>query len=271
MKIRKLKFLSNNALKIIACITMAIDHIGFMFFPYDMIYREIGRIAFPIFAFLLAEGCKYTKNKLKHFLTLFALTIICQVGYYLFAGDTYLCILVTLCLSQLCIFSLQYFKKSLLNTDAKLYKKLLSACLFVGAIALTAVLCRLFTVEYGFWGCMLPVFASLFDFRNAFPVQPLTVDGARTSLTTDKTARIYSFIQKLDNSLTQYLCFALGLVLSVFASKTGLPQEYALFSLIPIAFYNGKKGKLNLKYFFYLFYPLHLVAIEGVYILLYFL
>jgi hypothetical protein len=271
MNIRKLKFLSGNALKIIACITMAIDHIGFMFFPYDLIYRKIGRIAFPIFAFLLAEGCKYTKNKLKHFLTLFALTIICQVGYYLFAGDTYLCILVTLCLSQLCIFALQYFKKSLLNNDAKPHKKLLSACLFVGAIAFTAVFCRLFTVEYGFWGCMLPVFVSLFEFRNAFPVPTSTVDEKKPSVTNEKKAQIRAFIQNLDNSLTQYLCFALGLILSVLSSKTGLPQEYALFSLIPIAFYSGKRGKLNLKYFFYLFYPLHLVAIEGAYILLYFL
>jgi hypothetical protein len=116
---------------------------------------------------------------------------------------------------------------------------------------------------------LLPVFASLFDFRNTLPA--LLSTESETGVKTDKTARIHAFIQNIDNSLTQYLCFALGLVLSVITSTGGLPQEYALFSLIPIAFYSGKRGKLNLKYFFYLFYPLHLVAIEGVYLLLYFL
>lgn len=264
MNVKKLRFLSGNALKILACITMTIDHVGFLFFPFDMAYREIGRLAYPIFAFLLAEGCKYTKNKPKHFLTLFALTILCQVGYYLFAGDAYLCILVTLCLSQLCIFSLQYFKRTIFNDDKSIYKKILSAGVFVGAIAFTALFCRLFTVEYGFWGCMLPVITSLFDFRKVFKEQPQTND--EQSAESPKTPAIRSLLQKLDNPYTQYICFAIGLALSVYFSKTALPQEYALFALIPIAFYNGKRGKLNLKYFFYLFYPLHLVILEGLYI-----
>ena len=265
MNVTKAKFLSNNALKILACIAMVIDHVGLLFFPYEMIFRKIGRLSFPIFAFLLAEGCKYTKNKPKHFLTLFGLTVICQVGYYLFAGDTYFCILVTLCLSQLCIFALQYFKKTFFSETANTFKKLFSAFVFIFAIAFTAVFCRIFQVEYGFWGCMLPVFVSLFDFRNAFPPAPPTPSEEPNQTKT------VSLLQKLDNPITQYFCFALGLILSVLFTKTPLPQPYALFSLIPIAFYSGKRGKLNLKYFFYLFYPLHLVLLEGAYILLYYL
>ncbi len=264
----KVKILSGNALKILACIAMAIDHVGFLFFPYDMIFRKIGRLAFPIFAFLLAEGCKYTRNKLKHFLTLFCLTIICQVGYYLFSGDTYLCILVTLCLSQLCIFALQYFKKALLDENAKTGKKLFSALIFIFAIAFTALFCRLFIVEYGFWGCMLPVFASLFDFR-ILASQETSRQATEQAETAPKKMDFRLFLQKLDHPITQYFCFALGLILSVIFSKTSLPKFYALLSLIPIAFYSGKRGKLNLKYFFYIFYPLHLVLIEGIYILLY--
>ena len=37
----------------------------------------------PIFAFMIAEGCKYTKNKLKHFLMIFILGVICQVVYFI--------------------------------------------------------------------------------------------------------------------------------------------------------------------------------------------
>ena len=53
----KFGIFSNNVLKIIACITMLIDHMGVLLFPKITILRIIGRIAFPIFAFLLAEGC----------------------------------------------------------------------------------------------------------------------------------------------------------------------------------------------------------------------
>ena len=278
MNIKKVRCLSGNALKILACITMAIDHVGFLFFPYDMIYRIIGRLAFPIFAFLLAEGCRYTRNKLKHFLTLFVLTVICQVGYYLFSGDTYLCILVTLCLSQICIYALQYFKRKMLD-DSTVTKKLLSVALLLGAISFTAAFCRLFVVEYGFWGVMLPVVVSLFDFKKIIPEsktsnEPETETINASELTPpkpSKRAAIRTFLKKLDNPLTQYACFAIGLVMAVINSKTTLPQEYALLSLIPIAFYSGKRGKLNLKYAFYIFYPLHLVIIEAVYIFLYIL
>ena len=41
-------------------------------------------------------------------------------------------------------------------------------------------------------------------------------------------------------------------------------QYYALLSIPVLLLYSGKRGKLNLKYFFYVFYPLHLLAIEGV-------
>ena len=61
----KFKGLTNNQLKIIAMITMLIDHIGIVLFPQIKIFRIIGRFAFPIFAYMLAEGCTNTKNKKK--------------------------------------------------------------------------------------------------------------------------------------------------------------------------------------------------------------
>ena len=65
--------LSGNALKIIAAVAMTIDHVGLMFFPQLKVLRIIGRIALPIFAFMIAEGCRYTRNKLRYFLTVFLL------------------------------------------------------------------------------------------------------------------------------------------------------------------------------------------------------
>ena len=53
--------LSQEGLKLIACVTMLIDHIGAAFVPW-MWLRMVGRIAFPIYCFLLAEGAFYTRN-----------------------------------------------------------------------------------------------------------------------------------------------------------------------------------------------------------------
>ena len=86
-----LRFLSGNTLKILACIAMVIDHVGVLFFPSNMLYRKIGRLALPLFAFLLAEGCKYTRNKKKHFFLLAFFAGVCQCVYDVFAylnGDS---------------------------------------------------------------------------------------------------------------------------------------------------------------------------------------
>ncbi|MBQ8005101.1 MAG: hypothetical protein IJ303_02170, partial [Clostridia bacterium] len=68
---------------------MLADHIGMIFFPNIQIFRIIGRLAFPIFAFMIAEGCRYTKNKARYFFTVFVLGIICQTAYFRYNGDTY--------------------------------------------------------------------------------------------------------------------------------------------------------------------------------------
>ena len=79
----KFGIFSNNVLKIIACITMLLDHMGFILFPQYPIFRIIGRIAFPIFAFLLAEGCYYTKNKLRHFIVIAGFAVVMQTVLFL--------------------------------------------------------------------------------------------------------------------------------------------------------------------------------------------
>ena len=70
-----MKFLDSFHLKLIAIITMVIDHIGYVFFPSEEIFRIIGRIAFFLFAFMIAEGMVHSKNvvKYKGRLLLFAL------------------------------------------------------------------------------------------------------------------------------------------------------------------------------------------------------
>ena len=95
--------LSGNALKLIAAAAMVADHVGYLFFPTVAALRIIGRLAFPIFAYMIAEGCGYTRNKLKYFLHVFLLAVICQIVYFVAARDTHMNILVTFSLAILLI------------------------------------------------------------------------------------------------------------------------------------------------------------------------
>lgn len=75
-------------LKIIAVITMLIDHVGYGFFPEETIFRSIGRAAFPLYAFLLAEGYYHIKDdpekEKKHFRRILLLTVVSEAIYDLF-------------------------------------------------------------------------------------------------------------------------------------------------------------------------------------------
>ena len=67
---------SQESLKLIACVTMLIDHIGALFFPYALWLRIIGRISFPIYCFLLAEGVHHTHSPLTYGLRLLLVALI---------------------------------------------------------------------------------------------------------------------------------------------------------------------------------------------------
>ena len=108
---------TNNQLKIIAMVTMLIDHIGYLLFPTIKILGIIGRISFPIFAFMVAEGYFYTRKKLNYFLNIFLLGIICQAVFFIAERSLYLNILLTFSLSIFCLFFVERFchKKNFFN------------------------------------------------------------------------------------------------------------------------------------------------------------
>ena len=71
----------NDTLKIIAMITMLIDHIGVLFFPGITLFRTIGRIAFPIFAYQIALGYTYTHDRYEYGRRLLIFAFISQIPY----------------------------------------------------------------------------------------------------------------------------------------------------------------------------------------------
>ena len=73
--------LTKNQLKILAIVCMTIDHIGVTFFPHVPLLRMIGRLAFPIFSYGIAEGCRFTRNKFRYFGGVFLCGVVCVLAF----------------------------------------------------------------------------------------------------------------------------------------------------------------------------------------------
>ena len=223
-------FLSGNMLKIIGAIFMLIDHIG-MFLPEYRILRIIGRLSFPIFAFKIAEGARYTKNKTKYFLLIFLLGVLCQIVTYIYNKSLYMCILITFSISIILIFAYERLKKHVCDKSVPHAEKVRWIMLFSVLVLGVYFINNHVQIDYGFWGCMLPLVISL----------PNGIEG-------------------LDTLRTRIIMLFLGLV-PVCASLNGI-QWYSLLSVFILMMYSGERGKYKMKYFFYVFYPVHLALLQ---------
>ncbi len=209
-------------LKLIAAVSMFIDHMGFILFPQYTVLRIIGRLAFPIYAYCIAEGFRYTKNRKRYFFQIFALGALCQVVYTVVMRDAYIGILPVFSIAIL-LMALQ--ERMLAERAHGGWRYTVLYILAVFAVFLLTCVCE---VDYGFFGVMLPVVTARFP---------------------DKPRRLMMFSVDL-------------VLLAVFSHLSGsTTQIFSLFALIPLLLYNGKPGKYRLKYFFYIFYPAHLVLL----------
>ena len=229
------KILTGSALKWIAIITMFIDHIGaFLIGPYlsqhgifpgitflrpvellsnhynillqiNTILRLIGRLAFPIFAFLLVEGFLHTSNLKRYIIQMGIFALISEIpfdlaGFGAIIESTHQNIFFTLLTGLLCI---TIYDKLDGTTNMRWI-----------VLVLGMFLSSFFRFDYGAMGVL--VIFIFYYFHDDF------------------------MLRNLFN----------GIIL--------LQQLTAVFSLIPIQLYNGKRGKQN-KFFFYIFYPAHLL------------
>jgi len=224
-----LSILSGNQLKLLAMLTMLTDHIGMILFPRLPVFRIIGRLAMPLFAYMIAEGCRYTRRRSRYFLSVAGLGVLCQLAFSISAGSLYQNILLTFSLSIATVFAVD---RAIADRSTA---SVGSAVLVIGCVLfLTLCLPSLlngFAVDYGLFGVLLPV---------AVYYAP------------DKLSRVA----------------ACGLVLTGLALVSKPVQWFALLALPLLLLYNGKRGKRQMKYLFYLFYPLHLLLLQGVKLLL---
>jgi hypothetical protein len=100
-------------IKLIAMLAMLVDHVGLIFFPDFIILRLIGRLALPLYAFLIAEGMRYTHSRKKYFMRLFFIAIISQL-VYIFVINWKLNIIFGLLLGALSIYFIEKKKYFLL-------------------------------------------------------------------------------------------------------------------------------------------------------------
>ena len=108
--------LSGSALKVIALVSMVADHCAYYLMEHGThlyeIMRCFGRIAFPVFAFLIAEGFRHTRNRMKYFLQLLGFAVISELLWYLLNGaDGTHNVLFTLALGVLALAAMEAFKK----------------------------------------------------------------------------------------------------------------------------------------------------------------
>lgn len=127
--------LNNYQIKLLAAIFMLIDHVGAIFFPTTLPFRMIGRLSFPLYAWLLTQGEKHTRNFQQYLTRLILLGLISQPFFSLAFRGTKLNILFTLTIG---LISLRLSRK------LPEWKYLI--------LVLSMVAAELLRVEYGAYG-----------------------------------------------------------------------------------------------------------------------
>ena len=230
---------SASTLKLLAALLMLVDHVGLQFFPYEPSFRIIGRLSFPIFAYFLAEGCRYTRNKMRHFLLVFLLGVACETAYVLYTHEIEGNILLTFSASILLIYALQLLKRCI--AGGKPLQIVLSAILFGSAVAVAYPVSMCLDLDYGFAGVLLPLFVTALDYKEG---------------------ETPAFLKRYDRLPYKLCSFFLGLLFLVYTKGFSSLQVYCLLSILPLSLYNGTPGTKRIKYWFYVFYPAHLLLLE---------
>ena len=225
---KKYQILDGTALKLIAMISMVFDHAGDMFFPDVMWPRMIGRLAMPIFSFFIAEGFSHTRDKKKYLCRLGIFALISEIPFDLAfegkIGFSHQNIMLSFFLAVVALMLYDWIQG---GTKSEVnHASIGKTVLGVIAVAAIAALSLLLRADYTIFA-VIAVFL-FYVLRQKHPLVRTGVGVAFLALT----------------RTVGYYC------------TTGL-------SFIPLAMYNGKKGK-GLKWLFYGFYPGHLLLLAAI-------
>lgn len=228
---------TGSTLKITAIVIMLIDHIGAalvgplrsslaktkpdiadmlrILYPH---MRSIGRLAFPIFCFLLVEGFLHTRDSIKYAKRLFLFALISEIPFDFALSQSLFAwnhnnVYFTLLIGLLVMIGVSYFERKTPRHTAERYFNLVCQMLIAAA---GLYLAKFLHTDYGF--------------KGVFLIEVL-------------------YFLRMDRK-----------VQAIFGAIAISWEATAPLAFIPIWFYNGERGK-QLKYFFYWFYPVHLVIL----------
>lgn len=236
--------ISSNLLKLIAVISMTIDHFAagviyglitnYGHREYIQLYyncRYIGRLAFPIFAYLIVQGYLHTKNVYKFIGRLGIFALISEVPFDMMAKRTFFDIshqnvFFTLFLAVVAIYGMESCYK---NYTIDYEYRVIGAMIVFSVASLISYFGK---TDYA--GIGVFVIVTIYIFKSA-PVFSVIVGPAFMI--------IWEYINAIGENKTRYF------------------EVATLFSIPLLMMYNKKRGHINMKWFFYIFYPVHLLII----------
>lgn len=226
--------LDGGALKCIAAALMLTDHVGAILLPEVPVLRCVGRLAFPIFAFFIAEGYAHTRDFGRYFRRLAILAVVSEIPFNLENGAVFDLtrqnVLFTFCLALLTLRGLEA-----LGRERGFGRW--AGCGLVLAAGFAAG--ELLRTDYGGWGAV------------TVALLQLCRDG--------KYAKLWLLLAMAAvNGLGMG-----GLTMPVFGGEMPI-QIFAVAALPVIWLYNGQAGPKGLRRAFYVFYPAHLLVLEGI-------
>lgn len=239
-----MKKLNSNHLKVIAIIAMTIDHIADLLYPgipnniITNILHIIGRLTAPIMFFFICEGFFYTKNLKKYITRLFAFALISHFAYCFSFGINYI----------------PFSTGEIFNQTSIMWT------LAWSVIALYIVYEKNNLKEWKKWLLVILIDVITFsaDWSCIGVMIILSMYGNRENL--EKQMKGMMFWTSI-----------YALVSFIFVNKIyGIIQLFVILVYPLLRRYNGEKGKAKwLKWFFYIYYPLHLVIIGVLRMLMY--
>jgi hypothetical protein len=239
-----MKKLNSNHLKLIAIIAMTIDHIADLLYPgmpnsiISNILHVIGRLTAPIMFFFICEGFFYTKDLKKYLSRLFIFAIVSHFAYCFAFGINFI----------------PFATGNIFNQTSIMWT------LFWSVVALYIVYGKNKFKEWQKW--LLIILLNIVTFSADWSSIGLMI-----------IISMYEHRGNLEKQMNNMIFWSLiySIVSFIFVSKTyGVIQLFIIISYPILKLYNGQKGKLKgMKWFFYLYYPLHLLIIGILRLLMY--
>ena len=230
----RIRGLDGGTLKCIAAALMLTDHVGAILLPEVLALRCVGRLAFPIFAFFIAEGYAHTRDFGRYFRRLAILAVVSEIPFNLENGAVFDLtrqnVLFTFCLALLTLRGLEA-----LGRERGFGRW--AGCGLVLAAGFAAG--ELLRTDYGGWGVV------------TVALLQLCRDG--------KYAKLWLLL-----AMAAVNGLGMGsLTMPVFGGEMPI-QIFAVAALPVIWLYNGQAGPKGLRRAFYVFYPAHLLVLEGI-------